>query len=289
MSDYEFPQFVKIETADNPDIEIEYGGISDKIMNYIEKKIYCGFADKEQWFYNEVGIFWIHDNKINFIECNDNTVDDAAQYLPGMCLSILLWYHRMIMIHGACLRFKGKTIIIAGNSGAGKSTITTELIKKGAKLMADDVTGISNENGIYISQPAFPAQKLCEDQVDNNEFDKSSLRQIRYDLNKYEIPRFEEFYDKPSKVDMFFRIEKCDVEELEIEEVLGSEKLKITVNSIFINWLFNDAFRVEPEDMFRCIGIANQIKLYRIRRNREKNTLDKILRYIEETAEKEVV
>ena len=282
-SDYKFPQFIELEkNFDDVEIIIEHGGITDDILKLIEKGICNGVKKDALWIKNEVGIFWIHDcNKINFVELDGINIDDAAVYLPGLCLSILLWYRKMLMIHGSCLRINNKTIIIAGNSGAGKSTITTELINRGALLIADDVTGIKYENGTFISYPAFPAQKLCMDQVEKNRIDTSVLRQIRYDLNKYEIPRFDKFYNKPSKVDVFFRVEVDDVAELSTNELIGSDKVRAITDSIFINWLFNDLFRFKPDDMARCIGFANQIKIYKISRNKEQDTLNKILAYIE--------
>ena len=279
-SDYEFPQFVSIDPVEDADIEIVHGGISDAILSSIEDGGAIGIKKKEMWFHNSTGIFWIHDNKINFTEKIEHSIDDAAQYLPGMCLSILLWYRKMIMIHGACLHIKDKTIVVAGNSGSGKSTLTTELIKRGAKLMADDVTGIGAEEGRYFSYPAFPAQKLCMDQIEKNSIDTSGLRQIRYDLNKYEVPRFDQFFNEQAKVDALFRVEVQDIDRLTTEEVDGAEKIKLITDSIFISWLFNDYFKVEPEDIMRCIGLANQIKMHKICRNKDQDTLEDILDYI---------
>ena len=282
-SDYEFPQFIKLsEEPKETDIEILYGGIPDFIEPQIKEGYYKGIKNDEMWFHNSAGLFYIHDKKtINFIEYKDGTIDDAAVFLPGLCLAVLLWYRKMLMIHGACLRIKDKTIIVAGNSGAGKSTLTTELIKRGAKLMADDVTGIVLENGEFISYPAFPAQKLCEDQVLNNGLDTTNLRQVRYDLNKFEVSREDDFYNMPAKVDALFRVEVKDIPELTKQEITGAEKLKIITDCILINWLFNEAFRLEPDDMIRCIGLSNQIAIHRICRNKKQNTLNEILDYIE--------
>lgn len=282
-SDYEFPHFIRLEEkVETPDIEIIYGGIPDFIKPQIDEGFYKGIKKDEMWFYNSAGLFYIHDNnKINFIEYNKGTIDDAAVFLPGLCLAVLLWYRKMIMIHGACLRMKDKTVIVAGNSGAGKSTLTTELIKRGALLMADDVTGIALKDGQFISFPAFPAQKLCEDQVEKNGLDTSNLKQVVYDLNKFEVSRKDDFYDIPAKVDALFRVEVQDVSALTKEEITGAEKLKIITDCIYINWLFNDTFRLEPDDMFRCIGLSNQIAVHKICRNKTQDTIKEILDYIE--------
>ena len=290
-SDYEFPQFVSIDKPEGEtDIAIEHG-MSDEIMNMVKDGYWSSDRPHNKWFRNQVGIFWIHDDrKINFLEY-DGTIDEAAQYLPGMCLSILLWFRKMITIHGACLRYKDKTIIIAGNSGSGKSTLSTELIKKGAMLIADDMTGIAAEDGTFYAYPAFPAQKLCMDQVEKNSIDTDGLRQISYDHNKYEIPRMDIFFNQKSKVDYLFRVERYkekeddkDAESFELKtmKVDGADKLKAVTDSLFVKFLFNEFFRCEPDDLMRCIGFSNGIEIRRVIRNRKYDTLARIINYIDE-------
>ena len=288
-SDYKFPQFVSIDKPEGEtDISIVYG-MPEDIMTKVKNGIWSADMPHNKWFRNQVGVFWIHDDRqINFIEYG-GTVDEAAQFLPGMCLSILLWFRKMIIIHGACLRYRDKTIIIAGDSGSGKSSLSTEFIKKGALLIADDVTGIAMEDGKYYSYPAFPAQKLCTDQVEKNNMDVNGLRQISYDLNKFEIPRMDIFYDQKSKVDYMFRVDRFfekDGEEsdvtLKTTRIDGTEKLQILTDSLFIRFLFDDIFKCGPEELLRCIGFANDIEMYRIERKDKCNTLDRIISFMDE-------
>ena len=292
-SDYEFPQFVGIDPVDEADIHIVYGNIPQDIYDYVEKGYYTADGHKEKWFVNRTGIFWIHGNDtINFAAHEGQSVDDAAQYLPGMALSILLWFREMIMIHGACLRYKGKTVVVSGYSGAGKSSITTELIKRGALLIADDVTGIQEENGVYYSYPAFPAQKLCKDQVEKNNMDAESLKQIRYDLNKYEIPRNDIFFNEKSEVDNFFLVDLASpngqkLDRINVEKIDGAEKIKAVTDMIFIKWMFKEQFPFTPADMMRCLGFAKDLNIHKITRNREKDTLQEIVDYIDKTVSEE--
>ncbi len=288
-SDYEFHQFANIDKDDvkNVDIRVNYGNIKKDILESIEQKYDFGVYSTGVWFKNQVGIFWIHDkSEINFIENEDISIEDASVFLPGLCLSILLWQRGDIVIHGSCLRYRDKTIIISGNSGAGKSTIATELIKRGAKLIADDVSCLREENGEFVSYPAFPVQKLCADQIEANGLNKEKLKQITYDLNKYEVDRKDEFYDSACKIDYFFRIEKDDVELLKIETITGAEKLKIVLKSIFLDWMFNEAFKFKPEDFIRCTRFSNNINIFKIVRPYEVDTIGALLGFIEKTVER---
>lgn len=280
-SEYEFPQFLQEKETSEPDIVVQIGHISDDIKKLADEGTRFGFRGKELWFNSGVGLFWIHDKYISFEGYNGGTIDDAAQYISGLCLSILLWLKGMIMLHGACLRIKDKTVIVAGGSGSGKSSTSTELIKRGALLIADDVTGIRKENGEYYSYPAFPGQKLCLDQVEKNGINTEGLNQVKYDLNKFEIPRNDIFYDAPSKVDHMFWIDLGKVDTVEMKDIDGADKVQAVTKAIFINWFFNEAFKPEAQDILRCIEFAKDIKIHQIIRNRQKDTLNEIVNYIE--------
>ena len=281
VSDYEFPQFLSADETSDPDIVVQIGHITGDIKKLADEGKRFGFREKEMWFNTGVGLFWIHDKYISFEGYNGGTIDDAAQYISGLCLSIFLWLHGMIMLHGACLRLKDKTIIVAGGSGSGKSSTSTELIKRGALLIADDVTGIKKENGQYYVYPAFPGQKLCADQVEKNGICTEGLNQVKYDLNKYEIPRNDIFYDAPSKVDHMFWIDLGQVDRVKMKDIDGADKVQAVAKAIFINWFFNEAFKPEAEDILRCIEFAKDIRIHQITRNRQKDTLNEIVNYIE--------
>lgn len=281
VSDYEFPQFLSANETSDPDIVVQIGHITGDIKKLADEGIRFGYKEKEMWFNSGVGLFWIHDKYISFEGYDGGTIDDAAQYISGLCLSILLWFKGMIMIHGACLRIKDKTIIVAGGSGSGKSSTSTELIKNGALLIADDVTGIKNEDGQYYAYPAFPGQKLCLDQVEKNGISTEGLNQVKYDLNKYEIPRNDIFYDAPSKVDHMFWIDLGKVDTVEMKDIDGAAKVKAVTGALFLNWFFNEAFKPETADILRCIEFAKDINIHKITRNRQKNTLNEIVKYIE--------
>ena len=67
----------------------------------------------------------------------------------------------MIAIHGGTIAMNGKGLLITGNRGAGKSTLTSALRLKGYPLVADDVSAMKS----LMVQPAYPQQKVCEDMM----------------------------------------------------------------------------------------------------------------------------
>jgi len=52
-------------------------------------------------------------------------------------------------IHASAVDFNGEGVILAGDSGSGKTTAALMLVQEGGKLVADDLTFYSREDDIY--------------------------------------------------------------------------------------------------------------------------------------------
>ena len=50
-------------------------------------------------------------------------------------------------IHGSCVEVEGLGVLLCGAPGSGKSDLTLRLIDDGARLIADDYTELSLDNG----------------------------------------------------------------------------------------------------------------------------------------------
>lgn len=72
------------------------------------------------------------------------------------------------IIHGGCVSINGRGIIISGDSGMGKSTLTTHLVARGMEYLSDELAPINRKTGHVDSVPLSigirpgPAEKLVE-------------------------------------------------------------------------------------------------------------------------------
>lgn len=57
--------------------------------------------------------------------------------------AILLGWRGMLPIHGSAVEIDGRGYLICGPSGAGKSTLAAGLVALGARLISDDLTGVT--------------------------------------------------------------------------------------------------------------------------------------------------
>lgn len=65
-------------------------------------------------------------------------------------------------LHGTCVEVKGQAILITGKPGSGKSSLALQLIDRGAILVSDDQTALSQEEGEIVVQAPEALQGLME-------------------------------------------------------------------------------------------------------------------------------
>lgn len=111
-------------------------------------------TETQKWyFYENYGAVYMdfEKNEIQSICCMDAQVPDVSPF-------ILLFIHPMIRVmrncgyqylHAACLKVCGKSILISGLSGRGKSTAACALIAKGHRALTDESTLMRRESGIF--------------------------------------------------------------------------------------------------------------------------------------------
>lgn len=82
--------------------------------------------------------------------------DEAAGLIPirQFIYNLIKSDAKKILVHASLIRYNGIGVLIVGNSRAGKTTLTTAYLEKGAEFIADEnvILEFSNENliGYYI-------------------------------------------------------------------------------------------------------------------------------------------
>lgn len=75
---------------------------------------------------------------------------DFAQLEWGMNWCIAGHAHHYLMLHAAVLEKNGQAVILPGDPGAGKSTLTALLTLSGWRLLSDEITLIDRDDGMIV-------------------------------------------------------------------------------------------------------------------------------------------
>jgi len=165
----------------NPDISIEEG-LPGKIDAIAEESVHVGVVGEVDAPWLEVrrgnGLFlarWpeqldvvIPDDGRRLIVLQRGPIQDSlARLLLCQGISFALPAHGREALHASAVEIDGRAVVIAGQSGRGKSTLATALCKAGGRLLSDDMACIRIDDlGTPVVEPtstrAWLADELAE-------------------------------------------------------------------------------------------------------------------------------
>lgn len=282
-SDFELLEALEIEKPSEIQVTIAQENIEKKYTEpmEIEYEMELGYGfvhHEERWTcarFRGLAVFIVSGgNKIGYHLYEGYDKIRVNELIMDYCLGILLYQKNMLMIHGSGVYYKGKALIISGESGAGKSSLADEMLNRGYKLMADDIVAVNQELADTYAYPAFPMRKLCLDAVVRKGLDKSKLISIPDpEREKYGIILDEEYYPQKAPLGAMVIIRKGDVENPVLEEVVGADKLKYFTASFIRKELFNKVSYLN-ETLMKAVKVANDLPIYVLTRPDEKLTVE---------------
>jgi len=211
----------------------------------------------------------------SFFACNGIEVevapvsgaDQAAieLYLNGSVYGAILHQRKIIPLHGSSFLLGGKGVLVCGESGSGKSSLTAAFVLDGAGFLTDDVTPLVERNGEMFIWAVSDRIKLWEDSLRQLDADRTSLSTVYPGMEKYYYPvgsSVQEFF----RLDEIFVIEISDGESVVIRETDGPEKFEVIRNQIY-RYEFLTGMPENEQVFFRTLlGICSNIPLIRILR-----------------------
>ena len=278
-SEININEFVSIEdiNAENK-VNIVYANMPLNIKEDIKNNKKSSFSKAECWFHiNDVATYRVTGgNLIEFEPCENADPYLLRVFLMCSCLGFIMIQRDIVAIHGGTIVIDNKAIILTGNRGAGKSTLTTALRLKGYPFISDDVAAIEIKDSIPMVKHGFPYQKLCSSAMDKLGYDKENYFSFMSDTEiKYLVDAHDDFIYEDTRLFALCELSVGDVEDVQIEEIKGSEKL---------NKLISNRYRVEfvqvmggisPIAFKTLLQIAKNIKFYKIIRPNGQFTVDK--------------
>jgi len=112
--------------------------------------------------------------------------------IAGPVLGVLSYQRGIISLHANTVVINGKAIAMAGRSGAGKSTLAAILLKRGHRLISDDVLPVVEAGGQTLALPGSQNLRLWGQTLDLLGVSKEGLRRAADGAReKYFLPTVE--------------------------------------------------------------------------------------------------
>lgn len=262
------------------EVELIYGKTPDflpyKTSGYIW---YQGCKDHMLMHIRNVARYYISYGKSIVIEPLQNVRFDAVKlYLLSIAYVPLLMQRGIFPLHGSALDINNIGIIISGDPGAGKSTLALALNQKGYPLITDDISVLKeSENGLSIIC-SYPQQRITENTASNLGIDTSLLKRVEKS-NRFYLPIEEDTLTENIPLKAFFEIMPYDGEQVYLEEITGSKKLKTLIYNTYYYQLIS-SLEMSNEHFEFCSFLAKNINVYRIYRPRDEFTIDEQIKLL---------
>jgi hypothetical protein len=278
-SDFEIPELIEIKKTDKINFKIEKGTVPKEIEKPEKKGVFYQISQKEFLLnIKDTADYYVYNSEKIIVQPHKNAKQEAINlFLLGSVIGVIIFQKNKIPFHGSSVIINNKAIIISGVSGAGKSTIVANFIKKGFPLLSDDVVSLFQDDKKILAEPGFPQIKLWEDSLKMLSINKK-LKKIRPELNKYRYP-VKNFETKNHEISAIFIIKTKNTFGVEINEIKGVEKFKILNRNIYRKQ-FIEGLKVQKNQFKIISNLAASTKVYIIERPNANNTIEDVSKKI---------
>lgn len=117
--------------------------------------------------YSDGADFWLDPSGSNIwsVWIEPLTIDDAATYVLGPVLGLLLRLRGVTCLHASAVQIGNRAVAFVGSEGAGKSTTAAAMAQKGFPVISDDVVALEESGGQFSVYPAYPYLCLWPESV----------------------------------------------------------------------------------------------------------------------------
>lgn len=274
QSDLEFPQLVVSEDTARHDVLIEKTGFSQEIEDKTPQ-MYYEFGQEYSWLCNTTCQIQVYEgNRITYALTGKGNADWLQTYLLGYGMSMLALQRGLLPIHCSAVANEQGALLIAGESGAGKSTATTAFLKAGYTLMADDMAW-ADGTMVY---PAFPYQKLCRDVVEREGYDLDELIYINEEKDKFLARYRGEFSTEARPIKGFILLHLTREETVTAQELTGFDRFHVYLGNTFLRKLMTKEQKYAPYMGKMGLDMASKVPLLAIGRPVGKDTAEEVVR-----------
>lgn len=262
------------ETPSAPDVTVCYASVPEDITALTEQGMASSISASRIWFRNDRGHFIVRNgNEILVCPLGNTDEEELASFVLGWGLSFLFLMRGFSAVHCSGIEIdEHSAALIAGVSGAGKSTTALSLIDAGYRYLADDIVMVKPSENMLI-HPGFPLQKVCRNVAEQMKDDNLFYINERKDKFAYYNP--EDFCNEPRRLTTMIMLDKYDGEVVQTEELTGLSKWNCILQNLFLLDAYK-SFDYPPEEKARTLELAGKLRIYKITRPVRIDTVDEI-------------
>lgn len=191
------------------------------------------------WEYPDGTKFWIDETASHIVveQPSHYSVEDVVTYLVGPVFGFLLRLRGVTCLHGSTVVIEGRAVALLGPAGAGKSTLTAQLLRHGARLVSEDVSPIVQVADRFDVLPGFPFVKLWPESADR--FGDS--RPLTPNWDKRYLDATGQLVDGPVDLQAIFLLRVG--EQIGVHAINGRDALVRLVDNVYVSYALTAQMR----------------------------------------------
>ena len=211
----------------------------------------------------------------NFYACDGSEVEYAPAdgagkneielYLNGSVYGAILHQRKILPLHGSSFRYKGVTVLVCGDTGAGKSSLTAAFCLEGAEFLTDDVTPVILKEGTPYILALSDRMKLWGDTLRQLEKEVDGLKNIYRRTDKYYLP-MERARGDFFRPDLVLMVEVKEKGPVEFGEISGTDRFAVLRGEIYRPEYLRGMPENEPLYFRVLLKLADRTRMIRITR-----------------------
>ena len=193
-----------------------------------------------------------------------------------------LGYQRgFAMWHGSAVRIDGRTVLLCGDSGAGKSTMAAALCARGGALVSDDLGRVEAGAKAASVHPASSRIKLWSEAIDHLGWQDRILQRDYYRDDKFHCSAPESAAGEgPQELEAIVAL--ADGETVKVERITGSAALQTIMASTLYRPQILDALGAWGRQGALAAQVASRCPVFTLRRPKDFAALDMVCERIAE-------
>ncbi|NBC83044.1 MAG: hypothetical protein GVY19_06640 [Bacteroidetes bacterium] len=264
-SEIDLPLNADTTDTRNPDIRIARHKVPAELQPVINKGMLFEANNREFLMsVPQTGSIYVKNGNEVWVEDEPGQLNILVIYLLGSALGALFHQRGRLSLHASCVTNREQTLLIAGMSGSGKSTISGALLKQGFNFICDDIAVLREENGQFMVEAGAPYIKLWQDTLEKLEIDSTKLSRIREGLEKF-------YFTPPANnpqswpVSHIVALQTQNKPDPEITELSGMQKFNRMKNNLFRPHFLKDTEN-HPEIFQAYNRFLSQTRVFELKR-----------------------
>jgi hypothetical protein len=227
-----------------------------------------------------VARYMVSDGREIVVQPETDSDDQSMRlFLLGSALGALLHQRGMLPLHGSCIETPKGAVVFVGKSGSGKSTTAAAFLKRGYRVLSDDITVISaGEGGIPSVTPGYPQIKLWAQSLKKLEESVDNLERIRPAIEKYAVPIAEGFGCAEVPLHAIYALNTHNTDEFSIRPATGMKKVTILKNHTYRPRYMEGI----PDSKSKIVMLAQKVAISRVRRPNHGFMLEELVDLLEQ-------